>query len=190
MSDAFRTILIAFGTLAAGFTWQSIRTSAVPVSSPQRLVDELRLAQMAALLLVLAAGAYIGFAVVRENEPGVGFDIALAVCFLLVAAITMLRDPRQALAIVALAFAAHAVVDVAHRPGLLPEALAPRWYAIGCAVRLEQELEQAAHGCRERYGVIQHTHGLDKREHLRHAIAELREAALQGPFTLGRLKLG
>lgn len=134
MSEALRTTLVAFVALAAGFTWQAIRTSGTPTSSPQRLVDELRLAQMAALLLVLAAGAYIGFAVVRENEPGVGFDIALAVCFLLVAAITMVRDPRQALTILALAFAAHAVVDVAHRPGLLPEALAPRWYAIGCAV--------------------------------------------------------
>src|SRR4029077_2654651 len=123
-----------FGTLGAGFTWQSIRTSSIPTASPQRLVDELPLAQMAALLLVLAAGPYIGFAVVRENDPGVGFDIALAVCFLLVAAITMLRDPRQALTIVALAFAAHAVVDVTHRPGLLPDGLAPRWYSIGCAV--------------------------------------------------------
>lgn len=134
MSEALRTTLVAFVALAAGFTWQAIRTAGTSTSSPQRLVDELRLAQMAALLLVLAAGAYIGFAVVRENEPGVGFDIALAVCFLLVAAITMVRDPRQALTILALAFAAHAVVDVAHRPGLLPEALAPRWYAIGCAV--------------------------------------------------------
>ena len=134
MSEALRTTLVAFVALAAGFTWQAIRTAGTPISSPQRLVDELRLAQMAALVLVLAAGAYIGFAVVRENEPGVGFDIALAVCFLLVAAITMVRDPRQALTILALAFAAHAVVDVAHRPGLLPEALAPRWYAIGCAV--------------------------------------------------------
>jgi hypothetical protein len=134
LSEALRTTLVAFVALAAGFTWQAIRTAGTPASSPQRLVDELRLAQMAALLLVLAAGAYIGFAVVRENEPGVGFDIALAVCFLLVAAITMVRDPRQALTILALAFAAHAVVDVAHRPGLLPEALAPRWYAIGCAV--------------------------------------------------------
>jgi hypothetical protein len=71
---------------------------------------------------------------VRENEPGVGIDIALAVGFLVVAAVTMLRDPRQALTIVALAFAAHAVIDVGHRPGLLPEALAPRWYAVGCAV--------------------------------------------------------
>jgi len=134
LSEAFRTVLIAFGALAAGFTWQSIRTSVVPVSSPQRLVEELRLAQMAALLLTMTAGAYVGFAVVREHDPGVGFDVALAVSFLLVAAFTMLKDPRQALTMVALAFAAHAVLDVAHRPGVLPDGLAPRWYSIGCAV--------------------------------------------------------
>ena len=134
MSEALRTTLIAFGALGAGFTWQSVRTSDVPASSPQRLVEELRLAQMAALLLTLTAGAYIGFAIVRENDPGAGLDIALAVGFLLVAAFTMVRDPRQSLTIVALAFAAHAVLDVAHRPGLLPEGLAPRWYSIGGAV--------------------------------------------------------
>jgi hypothetical protein len=134
VSEALRTTLIAFAALGAGFAWQSIRTAAIPPASPERLVAELRLAQIAALLLTLSAGAYIGFAVVRENEPGVGIDIALAVGFLVVAAVTMLRDPRQALTIVALAFAAHAVIDVGHRPGLLPEALAPRWYAVGCAV--------------------------------------------------------
>ena len=134
MSEALRTALIAFAALAAGFTWQSIRTAAVAPSSPERLIAELRLAQMAALLLTLSAGAYIGFAVIRENEPGVGLDIALAVGFLLVAAVTMLRDPRQALTLVAIAFVAHAVLDIAHRPGLLPEGLAPRWYAVGCAV--------------------------------------------------------
>lgn len=134
MSEAFRTVLIAFGGLALGFTWQSIRTAAVPASSPDRLIAELRLAQFAALILTLTAGAYIGFAVMRENQPGVGLDVALAVGFLLVAAVTMVRDPRQGLTIVALAFAGHAVVDVLHRPGLLPENLAPRWYSIGCAV--------------------------------------------------------
>lgn len=134
MSEALRTVLVAFATLAAGFLWQSVRTAAVAPSSPERLIAELRLAQMAALLLTLSAGAYIGFAVVRETEPGVGLDIALAVGFLVVAAVTMLRDPRQALTIVAVAFVAHAVLDIAHRPGLLPEALAPRWYAVGCAV--------------------------------------------------------
>lgn len=134
VSEGLRTVFIAFTGLAAGLTWQAVRASAIPTSSPQRLVAELRLAQMAALLLTLTAGAYIGFAVMRENEPGVGLDIALAVGFLIVAAFTMVRDPRQALTIVAVAFAAHALLDVSHRPGLLPEALAPRWYAVGCAV--------------------------------------------------------
>ena len=134
MSEALRTVLVGFGGLAAGFTWLAVRTAALPVSTPQRLIDELRLAQMAALLLTLTAGAYLGFAVVRENEPGVGLDIALAIGFLIAAGTSMIKDPRQALTILALAFAAHAVLDVAHRPGLLPDALAPRWYAIGCAV--------------------------------------------------------
>ena len=134
MSEAARTVLIAFGALAAGFTWQAARVAATPASSPQRLIGELRLAQLGALLLTLSAGAYIGFAIVRENAPGVGLDIALAVGFMIVSAIAMLRDPRQALTIVAIAFAAHAIIDVGHRPGLLPEGLAPRWYSIACAV--------------------------------------------------------
>ena len=134
MSEALRTVLIGFVAIAAGFTWLSWRTSSLPTSTPERLIDELRLAQFAALLLTLTAGAYIGFAVVRDSEPGVGLDIALAIGFLIAAGTTMIKEPRQALTIVALAFAAHAVLDVAHRPGLLPDGLAPRWYSIGCAV--------------------------------------------------------
>jgi hypothetical protein len=134
VSEAFRTVAIAAVGLAAGLTWHAVRTAAIPTSSPDRLVAELRLAQFAALLLAMTAGAYIGFAVSFENLTGVGFDVALAVGFLVVAATTLVRDPRQALTILALAFAAHAVVDVAHRPGLLPEGVAPRWYLIGCAI--------------------------------------------------------
>jgi hypothetical protein len=135
VTEGFRTTIVAFGVLGAGLTWQAIRTVGEPVNSPDRLIYELRLAQMAALLLTLSAGAYIGLAVAHEAQPGVGFDIALAVGFLLAAAATMVRDPRQALTILALAFAAHAVLDVAHRPGWpLPDGMAPRWYSIGCAV--------------------------------------------------------
>ena len=134
MSDAFRTILIAAAALAAGVTWQGYRTAMIPVASPDRLIAELRLAQISALLLVMSAGAYIGFAVSHETQTGTALDIALAVGFFLVAATTLVRDPRQALTIVALAFAAHAIVDVAHQPGALPDGIAPRWYAVGCAV--------------------------------------------------------
>jgi hypothetical protein len=134
VSEVLRTVLVGFGGLAAGFTWLAVRTAAQPSSTPQRLIDELRVAQFAALLLTLTAGAYIGFAAVRDTEPGVGFDVALAIGFLIAAGLSMVKEPRQALTIVAVAFAAHAVLDVAHRPGLLPEGLAPRWYAISCAV--------------------------------------------------------
>ena len=134
MSDAARTILLASLSFAAAFTWQGLRTAQIPVASPDRLVAELRLAQLAALMLVMAAGAYLGFAITHENQPGTGLDIALAAGFFVVAATTMVRDPRQALTILALAFAAHAVVDVIHRPGALPDGIAPRWYSLGCAV--------------------------------------------------------
>ncbi|MEO8075053.1 MAG: hypothetical protein ABI818_01910 [Acidobacteriota bacterium] len=135
MTEGFRTVLVAFGALGAGLTWLAVRTSLVPVSSPDRLVSELRLSQVSALLLAMSAGAYVGLAVVNEARPGVGFDVALAMGFLVVAAWTLMRDPRQALTILALSFAAHAVLDVAHRPGWpLPDGMAPRWYSIGCAV--------------------------------------------------------
>jgi hypothetical protein len=133
VSEGLRTLAVAFLGLAAGFTWYAVRSSMVPPSSPDRLVAELRLAQFAALLLALVAGAYVGFAVAHEEQVGVGMDIALAVGFLVVAASTLVRDPRQALTILALAFAAHAVLDVAHRPGGLP-GIAPRWYLVGCAI--------------------------------------------------------
>ena len=118
MTEGFRTTIVAFAVLGAGLTWQALRTAMIPVNAPDRLVSELRLAQMAALLLALSAGAYIGLAVAHEAQPGVGFDVALAVGFFVAAATTLVRDPRQALTILALAFAAHAVLDVGAPPGL------------------------------------------------------------------------
>jgi hypothetical protein len=135
VTEGFRTVIVAFAALGAGLTWLAVRTAFVPVSSPDRLVSELRLSQVAALLLAMSAGAYVGLAVAHEAQPGVGTDVGLAMGFLVVAAWTLVRDPRQALTILALAFAAHAVLDVAHRPGWpLPDGMAPRWYSIGCAL--------------------------------------------------------
>ena len=133
MTETFRTVLIAGLALAAGLTWQAIRTAAIPVASPDRLVSELRLAQIAALLLALTAGAYIGFGVARADGPGSGLDVVLAIGFFLVAATTLVRDPRQALTILAVAFAAHAVVDLTHRSAV-PEGVVPPWYSLGCAI--------------------------------------------------------
>ena len=84
MSEASRTLLVAALSLAAGFTWQGLRTAAIPVSSPDRLVAELRLAQVAALILAGCAASYLGFAAAHEHVPGAGLDVALALGFGLV----------------------------------------------------------------------------------------------------------
>ena len=134
-TEAPRTVAIAFAALGAGFTWQSVRAAGIPVNSPERLIAELRLAQIAALLLVITAGAYVGLAVAHEGQPGVGLDVALSIGFFVLAAATLVRDPRHALTMLALGFAAHAVLDVAHHPGsIVPEGLAPSWYLVGCAI--------------------------------------------------------
>ena len=134
MSEGSRTLLLAALSIAAGFTWQGLRTATIPTSAPERLVAELRLAQVAALLLVAISAAYLGFAATQESVQGSGLDVALALGFGLVAATSLVRDPRQALTMMALGFAAHAILDVAHRPGVLPEGVAPRWYSLGCAI--------------------------------------------------------
>ena len=133
MSEGLRTLLIAAVAFGSGFSIQSFRTAAIPISSPERLVSELRLAQIAALLLTLTAGAYLGFAAGHETRTGVAVDIALAAGFFVLAAYTLTCDPRQALTLLALGFATHALVDIAHRPGVLPDGIAPDWYSVGCA---------------------------------------------------------
>lgn len=133
MTETFRTVMIAAVALAAGLTWQSVRTAAIPIASPDRLVAELRLAQIAALLLALTAGAYIGFAAAHDGRAAGALDVTMAVGFFLVAATTLVRDPRAALTILAIAFAAHAVIDAGLRPGGLRAGIVPEWYAVGCA---------------------------------------------------------
>ena len=133
MSEGLRTLLVAAAAFGAGFTFQSVKTAAIPTSSPERLVAELRLAQIGALLLTLSAGAYLGFAAAHASRTGIGVDIAFAAGFCVLAAYTLTCDPRQALTLLAIGFGAHALIDIAHRPGMLPDGIAPDWYTVGCA---------------------------------------------------------
>ena len=133
-TEGFRAIAFAVGALTVAFGWFAWRTVQIPTSSPHRLVAELRLAQAAALLLAMTAGAYIGLVAMNEARVGAGLDVAASIGFFVIAAIAPTRDPREALTILAAAFAGHAVVDVLHRPGGLPPGLAPRWYIVGCGI--------------------------------------------------------
>lgn len=133
MSDGAIALALSAVALVAPLAWRLAGLLREPWDSPQRVVGELRLAQMAAMVLVFVAGAHAGLAVARLDLPGAGLEIALAVGFLVLASTAVLRDPPEALAWLALAFLGHAVLDVLHRPGLLPEQLVPGWFARDCA---------------------------------------------------------
>ena len=121
--------MLMLGTIAAF----ALRALAAPATSPDRLVAELRLAQVAALVLTLLAGVSVGLAVGHSVRPDVTAEVALGGILFVVAAIAPFQDPRLALTILAFGFAAHAVTDVMHRPGLLPSDVAAQWYFVGSA---------------------------------------------------------
>jgi hypothetical protein len=138
ITEATRTVAIVAvvgATLVAMIAWLSVRALRLPPTDPNRLVAELRLAQLAAVVLAFVGAAYVGLAAAQPAVRGGSLDVALALGFLIVAATAPLRDPREALTMLALAFVAHAVGDALHRPGWLPDALVPGWYAVGCAVQ-------------------------------------------------------
>lgn len=118
------------GSALGVFAW---RVAAIEPTQPQRLIGELRVAQAMALLLAVTAGAWLGLAIHAGGEPLAGLDVTVSVFAVIVAAFALVSDPRLALAILSAAFMAHALVDVAHRPGWLSPILAPRWFIVGCA---------------------------------------------------------
>jgi hypothetical protein len=134
VTEATRALLLAALSTLGMIAWMSVRALRLPAPGPDRLVAELRLAQVSAIVLALTAGTYVGLAAAHDTAPGAGLDVALALGFLVVAALAPLRDPHEALLALALAFAAHAILDVLHRPDWLSETIVPRWFAISCAI--------------------------------------------------------
>jgi len=130
-------VLVSFAAIAlltlvtiASF---SLRAHAAPASAPDRLVAELRLAQIGALVLALTAGVSIGMALAHTQRPELAIEVALGGMLFVVAAVALFQEPRLALTLVALGFAGHAVTDVMHRPGMLAADVAGQWYFVGSA---------------------------------------------------------
>lgn len=135
MTDTARVLLTA-AVLSAGamaiLAWQVARTDAL---APARLIGQLRLAQCAAMLLSATGAVPMGLAIAAKPDvPLAHVEVALGVSFVVLAGLVLLRDPRQGLLIAASAFVGHALIDLAHRPGLLSPAIGPRWFFVSCAV--------------------------------------------------------
>ncbi len=133
-SDTLRAILLAFLVLDGALAWFAVRASVAPATSPERLIAEFRVVRLASLLLAVTSGMSVGLAASHEQVPAGALDVTLAVGLVALAAVAVTRDPKQALIMLAVGFAAHGLTDIAHRPGLLSPDLGPRWFLIASAV--------------------------------------------------------
>ena len=133
MTDTAR-VLLTFAILSGvAVSVFARRITQMDPMQPERLIGELRLAQWAAILLAAAGAIPIGLSVAHQAVPFGHLDAAIGVAFIGLAGIVLQRDPREALLMVAGGFILHALVDLAHRPGVLSPDLAPRWFTAGCA---------------------------------------------------------
>jgi hypothetical protein len=134
VTDTARVLLtgaILAGLAISTFAW---RVRHLDPEEADRLIGELRLAQWMAVALAAVSGIPIGIALSRLDMPLGHLDAAFGVAFVGVAGFVLQRDPREGLLVASLGFIAHALIDIAHRPGWLPPDLSPRWYTTGCAV--------------------------------------------------------
>lgn len=134
MTDAALALIVACALLAIALVRLSVVATRADVTSPDRLVAELRLAQFGALVLALTAGAYVGFALAQAETSGSGLDVALAIGFLVLTSYAITQEPHLALTLVAAGFAGHAVVDLLHAAALLPSESVPAWFTTACAI--------------------------------------------------------
>ena len=134
MTDTARVLLTAAilsGATLSAFAWRIVHIEA---ELPDRLIGELRLAQWAAVFLAAVGAIHIGLAIAATVVVTANADAAIGVIVVGIAGISLQREPRESLLLVSVAFMAHALVDLAHRPGWLSPAIEPRWFTIGCAV--------------------------------------------------------
>ena len=133
MDDTARLVITTFALSAVALSVYTWRLTRIDASQPERLIGQLRLVQWVAILLAMTGGAWLGLAVRAGAEPLAAVEVSVAVGCGIAAALALLSDPRAALGLLAAVFMAHALVDIAHRPGWLPPTIAPRWFTVGCA---------------------------------------------------------
>ncbi len=128
-SEAGRVLVAGAVTLVlalAVLTWHTVR---IPARAPHRVVAELRLAQAAAVLLSFSAAFLAGLSATAAG-PVAALDMACAVLACGLALMTLVRDPRAALAWLAAGFVARAALDLAHVTAWLPT-VAPTAVLVG-----------------------------------------------------------
>lgn len=134
VTDAARTLLVAGALSAVAAAAFVLRLRRYDVGAPERLIGELRSANLAALILAAVSASALGFTIINGAAATAALEISLALFFIGAAGAMLFQEPRTALLIGAAAFLVHALVALAHRPGALSMDVMPRSYLIGCAL--------------------------------------------------------
>lgn len=133
MNETARALLVAAVLTGLGLAIFVQRLLRIEHSEPARLIGELRFAHWMSAALAAVGGAWLALAAARSSHVSNGVDLVFAVALIVLGSWTLQRETRQALSVLCAAFLAHALIDVAHRPGWLATDLAPRWFTLGCA---------------------------------------------------------
>ena len=133
MPDISLAFSVTALTFSCGVVWLSSQAANMEASNPNRLITEFRLAQYAALLMVLTAGVYIGLALAQEQQPRFELEIAFSTGFILLATLATTWAPEKALPGLALGWLLHAVIDLGHIAEIL-SVMRPSWYPTTCAI--------------------------------------------------------
>ena len=128
-------VLLTAGILSAvaltTFVWRVIRPGRAP---HEYLIDQLRLSQVAALLLAATGAVGIGVAVAAAGNQVASLEAAAGLTAVLASLIVLRSEPPAALVLAAVFFLLHALFDWAHRPGLISAQFVPHWWSMGCAI--------------------------------------------------------
>lgn len=134
MTETARVLLTA-GILSAvaltTFVWRVIRPGR---AAHEYLIDQLRLSQVAALLLASTGAVGVGLAVAAAGAQGASLETAVGLIAVLSSLLVLRSEPPQALLFVAVFFAFHGLFDWAHPAGLLSARFVPAWWSLGCAI--------------------------------------------------------
>lgn len=133
MTETARALLVAAALTSLGLVIYVQRLVRIEPAEPARLIGELRFAHWMSAMLAAVGGAWLGLAAAHSAQLPGGVDFTIAIALIVLGAWTLQRETRQALTILCVAFLVHAIIDTAHRPGLLEADLAPRWFTLGCA---------------------------------------------------------
>lgn len=133
MHETGRVLLAAAVLSVTGLAVFAWRVSRLEADDSARLIGELRLAHVAAVLLAALGGVPIGLAVGAPEVANGHLDVGLGLAFVVFTGWTLFQPPQDALLWLSLGFLLLALANLAHQPGWLPPEITPHWYVVSSA---------------------------------------------------------